>query len=358
MNALDYLKKLEKAGFEAYIVGGYVRDMLLGINTTDVDIATSATPKTVCKIFNMSLGDDLGCINIKHKDFNIDITTFRKESRYFKHRPRKVSYVADLLTDLKRRDFTINTICLNSNGEVIDLLNAKKDLQDKLIKVVGNPKKKFKEDPLRMLRALRFSIIYQFNIADKELEFMLNHKDLFKEISYERKKEELGKILVSKYCISGLELLKNLNFLSVLGINYKSDIKYVHDYIGMWVQLECDEKYPFNKNERARMKAIKSILNDGKIDKEILFMYGKYDALVAAEILNIDKNEVEEIYKSMPIHTIEELNINGKEIKEILKLNASPLIKTIKKDLLCEVLSGNLSNENKSLKAYILKKWK
>ena len=129
MEPLDYLKKIEKEGFEAYIVGGYVRDYLLGYKTTDVDITTSATPKNVCKIFGINTGEELGCVNIKSSDLNVDITTYRKESNYFKHRPKSVVYVDDLKTDLQRRDFTINTICMDSDGNILDLLGGRKDLE-------------------------------------------------------------------------------------------------------------------------------------------------------------------------------------------------------------------------------------
>lgn len=358
MEALDYLRKIEREGYEAYIVGGYVRDKLLGKSTTDVDITTNATPKEVAKIFDLPSLGELGCVNIKCSDINVDITTYRKESKYLKHRPNIVTYVDDLLTDLKRRDFTINTICMDSNGEIIDLLNGKKDLENKVLKVVGNVKKKFTEDPLRMLRALRLSIIYDLEINESELIFILNNKELFKSISYERKKQELGKILVSTNCIKGLNLLKTLGLLEYLDIGFGENIVYVEDYIGMWVQLRYSPKYPFTKVENSRLKNMRAILKYGKIDKFVIFKYGTYDAKVCACILGINKDEVDKIYNDMQIHSKGDLIISGKKIKDILQVGNDPIIRTIKKDLIKEILRGNLSNDENILTNYIIEKWK
>lgn len=358
MEPLDYLKKIKREGFEAYIVGGYVRDELLGLKTTDVDITTSATPKDVCKIFGITTGDELGCVNMKSSDLNVDITTYRKECDYIGHRPSSIVYVDDLLLDLKRRDFTVNTICMNSEGEIIDLLNGKIDLDNRLLRVVGEVDKKFSEDPLRMLRALRLSILYDFNINEEELIFILNNRELFKEISYERKKEELGKILVSNNCIKGLKLLKTLNLLDILEINFNDDIVYVEDYIGMWSQLYFSDKYPFTKIEHQRINHLRSILKYGKIDEMIILRYGKYDSLIAGSILGMDRADINDIYDQMQIHSIDELKISGKTIKELLDMDSSPKIKNIKNCLIREILSGNLSNDEQILKRYIIKKWK
>lgn len=358
MEALDYLKKLENAGYKAYIVGGYVRDNLLGLGSTDVDITTDAPPKRVCKIFDITCGDELGSVNIKTNKLNVDITTFRKESNYFNHRPKKVVYVKDLETDLKRRDFTINTICMDSNGDIIDLLGGRKDLENRVLKVVGKIKKKFTEDPLRMLRALRISIIYDLKINDEELIFILNNRDLFKKISYERKKQEIGKILISKNAIKGLNLLKTLGLLELLEIDFTDNIVYAPDYIGMWAQLKYSNKYPFTKIEHSRLNNIRNILKYGKIDSGIIFRYGIYDSIVCANILGIDKDSVNEIYNGMTIHSREELGISGKVIKEILHLEDDPKIRDIKKDLIKQILDGKLENDYDELKNYVIKNWK
>jgi len=358
MEALDYLKKIEDAGYTAYIVGGYVRDTLLGRASTDVDITTSASPKEIANIFGLNLNDKLGCVNIKTSTLNIDITTFRSEAHYLGHTPKKVTYVSDLKTDLKRRDFTINTICMDKTGKIIDLLDGQKDLENRELRVVGKVKRKFREDPLRMLRALRFSIIYDLKIGEEELMFILNNKALFKEISYERRKEELDKILISEYSIKGLEFLKNLNILEILEIDYPANLIYVRDIVGMWSQLSFTDKFPFTKVEKQRIQNIRRIVEDAKINNETIFNYGLYDTLIGAEILGIEKESINEMYADMKIHSKEELSINGSDIKSILDLESGPKIKEIKKDLICNLLSGNLTNDKESLTEYIKKKWK
>lgn len=359
MEALDYLKKIENAGYEAYIVGGYVRDYLLGCSTTDVDITTNAKPKEICQIFDINSGEELGCVNIKSSDLNVDITTYRKESNYLNHRPKKIAYVEDLITDLKRRDFTVNAICMTSSGEIYDPLGGLVDIEKKLIRVVGTVQKKFSEDPVRMLRALRLSIIYGLSLGEDELVFILNNRDLFDEISYRRKKDELGKILISKNCIDGLKLLKSLNLLEKLEIDFdEEEITYVEDYIGMWAQIRFSKNYPFSNIELARLNSIRKILENKKIDAETLLRFGIYDTKVAAGILGINKDEVQSIWDTMPIHSWRELKLTGEDIQSILNIGPSKKIKYIKIDLIREILSGNLCNEENTLKEYILEKWK
>jgi len=161
---VNILKKIEKNGFEAFVVGGYVRNNLLGINSRDVDICTNALPKDIIKIFNLKKDtkDNYGSVNIITKKYNIDITTYRKESNYNLHKP-EVEFINNIDDDLERRDFTINAILLNSNNELIDKYNGIEDLNNKLLKCIGNTKEKLTNDPLRILRALRFSIIYDLN---------------------------------------------------------------------------------------------------------------------------------------------------------------------------------------------------
>ena len=148
-NAIEILNILEKNNHEAYIVGGYVRDKLLGNNSNDIDICTSATPKEIMEIFDITTNNEIkyGALSIIYKKNKYDVTTFRKELKYEGNRkPVKIKYIKDLKKDLLRRDFTINTFCINSKSEILDILNVKQDLDRKIIKTVGNPRYKLKED--------------------------------------------------------------------------------------------------------------------------------------------------------------------------------------------------------------------
>ena len=357
MKELDYLKKLNEAGYEAYIVGGYVRDHILNIKSTDIDITTSATPKEVAKIFNITKADDLGCINIKNGDLNIDITTYRKESSYVNRKPKKLHYVKDLRTDLLRRDFTINTLCMDKDGKVIDLLKGSTDLESKTLRVVGSVKKKFRDDPLRMLRALRLSIVLDFKIEDSALAFIISNKDLLKTLSYDRRKEEISKILISKNAPDGFNLLKMLGILDILNIKY-NDLVFCDDIIGMWAQIDYNENYKFSKAQNIRIKNIRAIIKNKIINEKIIFKYGLYDSIVAAKILEINEKKLIKMYESMQIHTIKDLKIDGNTIKRVLGIDKNPKIKDIKNTLIEEILDNNLNNDEDDLIEYILKKWK
>lgn len=358
-NIKKVLKKLEDNGYEAYIVGGFVRDYLLGNETVDVDICTNALPKDVLKIFNIKKETSLyGSIKITTKKYNFDITTYRTEGNYDNRRPTNVTYVNNLIDDIKRRDFTINSLCMNSDGTVIDLLGGKKDIVNGLIKVVGDTNLKLKEDPLRILRAIRFSTVLDFKLDDEIIDFIKNNKDLIKSLSYTRKKEELDKILVSKNVLKGLEFLKNYDLLDTLEINYDK-ITVVPDLLGMWAQINYSEKYPFTRDNIRMINKIRKIIEFGKFSNEVLFFNDLYTLLVSSEILNVSKESVYDAYNSLPIKSKEELVIKPKDIIDIINIVPSKLVKDIYDEILLKVINGELLNSKEDLTRYVLnyKEW-
>ena len=152
--ALKVIKKIEEHGYEAYIVGGYVRDHLMGLDSNDVDICTNAKPKELIKIFEGAIlpAEDYGSVTIYIKNNRFEITTFRREISYNDYRrPVEIEYIDDLKEDIMRRDFTINTICMDKNKKIIDYLNARQDLANHLIKPVGDANYKFSQDVLKAL---------------------------------------------------------------------------------------------------------------------------------------------------------------------------------------------------------------
>jgi len=358
MKPFDYIKEIERFGHEAYIVGGYVRDYLLGSESYDVDITTSATPNEISKIFKISNSNEYGCIKIHDSNYNIEITTFRRESNYDKRRPQDVEYIKDLYSDLMRRDFTINAICMDGNRCIVDPLNGVMDLDKKTIRVIGEVDSKFNEDPLRMLRALRISICHNLEIESEALSFILNNKNLFNFISFFRKKECLTKILLSDNVLKGIDLLNRYNLMDVLGIRLRGNFIPSKNYYVIWAQIDFDGNFPFTKNELKKINNIKSIVKYGAIDKNILFKYGIEDSLDASELLGIDKHIIDILYESMPIKNINDLCINGNEISDIIRCIDKIKIKVIKEDLINLILSGNLTNSKKDLYDYIVEKWK
>ena len=252
-NAFRLLKEINDHSYEAYIVGGFVRDYLLGIESNDIDICTNATPKDIREIFNdkcLPL-EDYGSITVVIKGINYEITTYRKEIGYSDNRhPNEIKYINDLREDLLRRDFTINTICMDKDGNIIDYLDGKKDLGKRLIRTVGDSYTKFNEDALRILRAIRFATILNFNLDDDLKEAILKTKHLLKNISYTRKKSELDKIFNSPNFKKGIKTILDLGLDKELEISnlYKVLDSDVSSSIGIWSILNVSDKYPFNKN--------------------------------------------------------------------------------------------------------------
>ena len=168
--ALKLLKDITSHSYQAYIVGGFVRDYLLGIESNDIDIITNATPKQIKEIFADSClpNEDSGSVTGSMKGIRFEITTFRREIGYVNNRkPIEIQYIDDLQEDLRRRDFVINTLCMNEEGEVLDYLGGREDLEKRIVRTIGSAYDKFSEDSLRILRAIRFATILDFNLSDE-----------------------------------------------------------------------------------------------------------------------------------------------------------------------------------------------
>ena len=200
------LSILQRSGFEAFVVGGCVRDYLLSKKPNDWDITTSATPDEIKKVFkNYKLinnnGEKHGTVTIRFEDENFEITTYRIETDYSDHRhPEKVEFTASLNEDLKRRDFTINAMALGEDGILHNPIgyDGHEDLKNKIIRAVGNPLERFKEDALRILRMIRFASVLDFTIEDNTLDCAWRLREDLEYISKERIREEINKFLCGK----------------------------------------------------------------------------------------------------------------------------------------------------------------
>lgn len=217
-NALNILKIIENLGYKAYIIGGYPRDLYLNRNTFDIDICTNMPTNLIKEKFKIvSSYDELSSFKIDYENNIFEITSFRIEDTYLDRRkPSEITLTDSFEEDLKRRDFIINTLAIDWNGNYIDLLNAKKDLDSKIIKVVGDINKKLSEDPLRIIRAIRFKFELDFNL-DKELEnYIINNTELLNYVSDYHLQKELNKIKdneVKMQVINYLKKLTNTDFL-------------------------------------------------------------------------------------------------------------------------------------------------
>ncbi len=200
-NVKDILATIHGAGEEAYIVGGCVRDLLLGVEPNDWDITTSALPQQVKGLFNRTIDTGLehGTVTVMVGKEGYEVTTYRIDGEYEDHRrPDKVEFTRSLEEDLLRRDFTINAMAYNPEVGIIDLYKGLEHLQERIITCVGNPEDRFKEDALRMLRAIRFSAKLDFDIEFKTYDAIIKLNKLISHVSPERIQIELTKTLISK----------------------------------------------------------------------------------------------------------------------------------------------------------------
>lgn len=236
------INELYKNKFDAFIVGGCLRDLLLNLEPKDYDIATSAKPDNVMSLFNKTIptGIKHGTVSVVINNNNYEVTTFRTEGDYLDNRhPSSVDFVTDIREDLSRRDFTVNALAYNDKLGLIDYFNGINDLKNKIIRCVGHADKRFKEDALRMLRAIRFSCQLGFKIENKTFEAIINNANLIKNISKERIRDELCKILISSSPSKGIDMLQKTGLLEFiipelnLLVNYSPlSIKHNRDVFG------------------------------------------------------------------------------------------------------------------------------
>ena len=211
------LESFSNHGNNAYLVGGSSRDILLFKKTYDIDIATDAKPEKVIAIFNLKKVDPFtfkfGNVKTIINEIEVDITTLRTESNYTDLRhPEKIEFIKDPKIDSLRRDFTINALYMDKDGKILDFHNGVQDLKDKIIRMIGEPNTRIKEDPVRILRALRFGLTLNMTIEDSLLLAIKLHQDLLNNVSDFRIKDEINKMIKGKSKENVIEFLKsNLN---------------------------------------------------------------------------------------------------------------------------------------------------
>lgn len=355
--ALKLIKTIEEHGYVAYIVGGFVRDQLLGIISNDIDICTSARPSDIRNIFPHSClsNEAYGSITVVIKNIRFEITTFRKEIRYLNNRkPIEFEYIDDLLEDLKRRDFRINTICMNKDGQIIDLLHGQDDLRRREINTVGDSIYKFSEDALRILRAVRFATNLSFSLSNEIKQAIIETKHYVKNLSYERKKEELNKIFGSVNVRYGIKLLLELGLDKELQLSNLKEIKNFDDLMGIWAQLNVDDVYPFTKNEKELMKEIRTVLKLDNLNLLTLYRYGLYVNSVVADIKGIDRKIVAHTYNELSIKCRSDIVINGSDIMKLLNRKSGEYLRQILDDIEEKIVMNELENDKQILEKYIL----
>lgn len=388
--ALPIINKIEEAGYEAYFVGGAVRDHLLNKQIHDIDIASSATPEEIKSIFphTIDVGIAHGTVMVIWDQHTYEITTFRTESTYRDYRrPEQVYFVRELKEDLKRRDFTINAMAMDKNGHVIDYFNGKESLEKKEIKTVGNPNERFQEDALRIMRGIRFMSTLGFHLETETLNGIRNNRQLLSKIAVERITAEFEKLLHGPWCLEALEILvetKMYQILPMLSSEEKGISKFAKlpltklELLEKWaVLLLClgrKEKHQIELFLRAWKLSVKQIKT---IQKLIYWMLQReqmtnwsnqalYFATLSVAVsvekmyqllknneVNIDIVHLEERYEKLPIKSMEELKIGGNDLLSWTEKKPGPWIKDVLSLVERNVVEEKLSNDKQLIKEWL-----
>ena len=373
---IQVLKKLHEAGYEAFFVGGYVRDMLLGIKSTDIDITTSALPEEVIDIFDQvkETGKKYGSVTVIIDEFKYEVTTFRSDGEYNDNRrPESVEYTKNLKSDLNRRDFTINALVMDSKEIIYDNFNSKEDLEKRIIRTINDPFKRFEEDSLRILRAFRFVSKIGFDIEEKTLEAMKELASSVKNISIERVMVELNKIFRGKYRNKALKYMKEtgvdkelygisegLEFVSKLNI----ELEPIEVFIICFIFSDINETWKFsNKHYRLidQILTLQEVIKEDVFNKFIVYVNGLEACLLCNKInviLGYKDQEVliRKLESELPIKDVCDLKFKGQDILWLTSLKKKSVIGMVVDDLKYNVIMGYMPNDYDILKEYALKK--
>jgi tRNA nucleotidyltransferase (CCA-adding enzyme) len=386
--ATPILTAIEEAGFEAYFVGGAVRDYLAQRTINDVDIATSATPYEVKGIFpkTVDVGIEHGTILVLYKGESYEVTTFRIESGYSDfRRPDSVHFVRSLTDDLQRRDFTINAIAMDKAGTIIDPFFGRQAIMEKKISTVGNPDERFHEDGLRMMRAIRFVSQLGFTLDNRTFLSLLKNAHLLTHIAIERIFAEFEKLLGGTFRKRAIHLLLDSGLYTYMPhLNQKErqlrrlpdyQIEQLNSMVELWsiivLILEVEQGDPFFKSWKMPTRQIKEIQKVTHLVKQssdflsnpLLLLESGYEVTIqAAKVravlenrnLNEEVNLAENAYQSLLISTAGDLSITGADLliwSEDKK--PGPWIKETLNSALKAVLEGKIENEKATIKEWL-----
>ncbi|MCF7845455.1 MAG: CCA tRNA nucleotidyltransferase [Candidatus Pacebacteria bacterium] len=352
------LEKIKAHGFQGYLVGGCVRDILRGVEPSDFDIATNAFPEDLQKIFPKSFSNNnFGTVTVltgaeEENLKEVEITTYRTESGYNdKRHPDSVDFVDNLEEDLKRRDFTINAMAIGADSEVVDLFNGKEDLKNKIIRAVGDPEERFSEDALRLMRAVRFSSSLGFSIEEETKKALKKNASLLKNISNERIRDEFVKIIMTPRAVDGVENLRKLGlmkqFLPEVLEGYKVPQNKHHIY-DCYTHCLYSFKYAVKKNFgfHVRLASLfhdigKPRTKDGEGEQATFYNHEVVGARMTKNILKrlrFKKEDVEKIYLLVRYHLF------YYNVGEVSESSVRRLLKKVGKENIEELLQVRMAD--------------
>jgi tRNA nucleotidyltransferase (CCA-adding enzyme) len=389
-SAVPVLKKIEDAGFEAYFVGGSVRDFVLGKGVADVDIATSATPQEIKQIFpkTVDVGIEHGTVVVIWGKDTYEVTTFRTESEYIDfRRPAEVTFIRSLEEDLKRRDFTMNSIAMDKEGRLIDPFKGREAIQNKIIETVGSASERFHEDALRMMRAVRFVSQLSFAIERNTYQALSKNAPLLAKIAVERKTAEFEKLLQGESRAQALEALIDTGLYQYLpGLQgQKAQLIKLLPFaqaslslLEMWtlllfvLEIKLDEAESFLKQWKLpvkKIKAVKGVLSwlrfrcQSPWSVESVYE-AKLEQAIHAEILYNTVNnqpldqsieELKQQYETLLIKDRQELRVSGNDLMEWESRRGGRWLKEKLFMIEKAVLRGEVQNEKEAIREWLYK---
>ena len=357
-NPSQILNILLDHGHEAYYVGGCVRDTLLGRPIHDWDITTSALPEETIACFSHCIptGIQHGTVTVLLDGVQAEVTTYRSDGAYLDGRhPAQVSFVRSLQEDLARRDFTINAMAMSVDGMVIDLYGGQADLDAKVIRCVGEPKRRFREDALRMLRAFRFSAQLGFEIEGETLRAIETCATLCGGLSVERIRDEVEKTLLSAHP-ERLQDMTALGLLVCCDPDLSQDCGWLKElpqdrlvrWAGLcrlWPRLDLAKMRLDKRSAADAMAAGRCVPPQTRLEwKKLIAVQGRERARIVA-MLEHRTLQVEEILSSGECLSLRELAVNGSDFPDL----SGPAVGTVLRGLLDRVLEHPEENEQKKL---------
>lgn len=387
--ALPILNKLQSAGYEAYFVGGSVRDAILGRPIHDVDIATSAYPEETKSVFprTIDVGIEHGTVLVLHQQHEYEITTFRTEDVYVDfRRPSQVSFVRSLEEDLKRRDFTVNAFALNQDGEVIDKFAGLEDLEHHVLRAVGIAKERFNEDALRIMRGFRFAATLDFDIENKTFQAMRETAPLLEKISVERIFVEFDKLLTATFWRKGLEKLIEAGAYGFLpemrqkGTEMAALLERLEQdfcfqtseqaWAMLLIALEVKDVRGFLRKWKTSndfQKAVSQLVEAYQVreqvsaDKWICYKYGLDNLLLVEELrqaqgLSVETEKIQRLDASLQIHDKHEIVVNGAVLMQEFNIKPGPQLGELLTTIEEAIVWGQIENQKEAIFAFLKEK--
>ncbi|WP_340574701.1 CCA tRNA nucleotidyltransferase [Staphylococcus aureus] len=386
--ARPILEQIQDNGFEAYYVGGSLRDYVMGRNIHDIDITTSATPDEIESIFSHTIpvGKEHGTINVVFNDENYEVTTFRAEEDYVDHRrPSGVTFVRDLYEDLQRRDFTMNAIAMDTAYKLYDYFDGQQDINNRIIRTVGIAEERFQEDALRMIRCLRFQSQLSFDIAMETFEAMRTQMADIKFLSIERIVIELTKLMRGINVEESFNHLKSLKAFNYMPYFEQLDMNQINvtepidlELLIAIVSVKFDINYSLKplklSNRQVKdinqyiqiMNALPSIITKEQLK---MFVYD-YDTnliknvMVAADVLKandiqghepliVNLQTIDETLHRLPMHNRKDMMVNGGVLMAHLNAKSGPWLKDVLRQIEIAIVTGKVSNEETEILKWV-----